>query len=607
MIFGYILGKGKKSNFFLSIFYAIKVNCTMKKIILLLLLGYSVSANAQTGLAVTNILADSIIKGNFDPSAFASTNPITDHQEIIEQIQNNINPDSLKAYIIEMATFHNRNTGADTVSLIMGIGATRKWAYSKFESFSAANENRLIPSYFQFNQTICSVTQHRNIIAVLPGTDAEDHEVVIIEGHIDSRCETVCDINCQAHGIEDNASGSALVLELARVMSAFTFRNTIVFMLTIGEEQGLYGANAFATYCQTNSIPVKAVFNNDVIGGVICGNTSSAPSCPGLNDIDSTQVRLFSYGGFNSAHKQLSRFIKLEYKEELSQHVQVPMLITIMSAEDRTGRGGDHIPFRQKGFTATRFTSANEHGDASNGAGYDDRQHTSEDILGVDTDSDLVIDSFFVDFNYLARNAAINAAGATIAAKGPKKPDFYLSTIVGPGLIIEITDQTQYDTYRVGIRTLTNDWDSVYTMNGILDTIYPPDANMFYISVASVDEFGMESLFSREISLSGALISLEEIDMENNAGPVSLLQNRPNPFDEITIIGVHMTSPVKYKRAWISIQDLSGKQIERIPIELNNEINEVSYEHGYGKTGTYIYSLYVDGKMIESKRMIFAN
>lgn len=578
----------------------------MKKIILLLIIGYCTGSYAQTNLTVTNVLADNIIKGNFDPSIFASSNPITDHQNIVSQIQNNIKADSLKAYIFKLATFHNRNTGADTISLLTGIGAARKWAYSKFESFSSANENRLVPSYFQFNQTICTVTQHRNILAVLPGTDAENHEIVVIEGHLDSRCETVCDISCQAHGIEDNASGSALVLELARVMSAFTFKNTIVFMLTIGEEQGLYGANAFSLYCQTNSIPVKAVFNNDVIGGVICGNTSSAPSCPGLNDIDSTQVRLFSYGGFNSPHKQLSRFIKLQYKEELLQHVNVPMLITIMSAEDRTGRGGDHIPFRQKGFTAMRFTSANEHGDASNGAGYDDRQHTSEDILGLDTDADMVIDSFFVDFNYLARNAAINATATTIAAKGPNKPDFSISTIVGPGLIIQITDQTQYNVYRVGIRTLTNDWDSVYTINGTMDTIFPPSASMYYVSVASVDDMGMESLFSMEISINDSQVGIEELNTKNE-GPLSLLQNRPNPFDEITIIGVYRNAPLKYKKAWISIQDLNGKQIERIPIELNQEINEVNYEHGYGKTGTFIYSLYVDGKIIESKRMIFAN
>jgi len=578
----------------------------MKKYVLTCFLFTTTLLHCQTNLLVSSSIADQVIKGNFDPLQFASSNPVSDHQQIVQYIQNNVQPDSLKAYILKLASFQNRNTGSDTVSAVTGIGASRRWAFSKFEQFSTSAENRLIPSYFQFDQLICGVNQHRNIMAVLPGTNVDLHEVIIIEGHIDSRCEAACDILCEAQGIEDNASGSALVLELARVMSTFSYPNTIVFMLTIGEEQGLYGSNAFALYCQTNTIPVKAVLNNDVIGGVICGNTSSAPSCPGVNDIDSTQVRLFSYGGFNSPYKQLSRFVKLQYKEELVQYVSVPMLLSIMTPEDRSGRSGDHVPFRQKNFTACRFTSANEHGDASNGAGYIDRQHTSGDILGIDTDLNGQIDSFFVDFNYLARNAVINGTAATIIAKGPKKPDFLIHTLIGPGLIIEIIDQTQYASYRVGIRSLTNDWDSVYTITGIIDTIYPVQATNYYVSVASVDDVGMESLFSKEINIFDSQMAVNELQTEDSRS-FHLLQNKPNPFDEATIIGVYVKNPTNYKKAWITIEDVDGKEIERIVIDLTNEINEVQYTHGYGKSGSFTYTLYVDNKKIESKRMVFAN
>src|SRR5690606_26787008 len=115
--------------------------------------------------------------------------------------------------------------------------------------------------------------------------------------------------------------------------------------------------------------------------------------CPGENEIDSTRVRLFSQGSFNSPHKGLVRYIKLQYRERILPFAAVPMTVTIMSAEDRTGRSGDHIPFRQNGYTAMRFTSAHEHGDAHvTQPGYDDRQHTSGDVLGVDTDHDSVID-----------------------------------------------------------------------------------------------------------------------------------------------------------------------------------------------------------------------
>jgi hypothetical protein len=566
----------------------------------------ALSGVSQTNMLFTTPSAEQIIKGNFNPSAFLSSTPINQHDEVVSFIQNNVNADSLKSYILQLASFENRNTASDTTSSLTGIGAARRWAFQKFSSFSNQTENRLIPSYFQFDRTICNVTQHRNVIAVLPGSDTSNHEVIIVEGHLDSRCENECDITCQAQGIEDNASGSALVLELARVMSKCSFKNTIVFMLTIGEEQGLYGADAFADYCNLNDIPVKAVFNNDVIGGIICGQTSSAPSCPGLNDIDSSQVRIFSYGGFNSGNKQLARYIKLQYKEELLPLVDVPMLVTIMSGEDRSGRGGDHIPFRQNGFVSCRFTSANEHGDASNGPGYTDRQHTTDDVLGIDTDIDGVIDSFFVDFNYLARNACINATGVSIAALGPKKPDFNLATIPGPGIIIHVTQESQYSTYRVGIRSSTNDWDSVYTITGIYDTVFPPVTNVYYVSIASVDDNGLESLFSREVAIQNSQISVTEIESVKSES-IELLQNRPNPFDEATIIGVIVNKEISYKKAEIVVYDINGKKVEMLNIELNQGVNETFYEHGFGKTGTYIYALVIDGEELDRKSMIFAN
>src|SRR6202000_775537 len=127
-----------------------------------------------------------------------------------------------------------------------------------------------------------------------------------------------------------------------------------------------------------------AVLNNDVIGGIICGHTSSAPGCPGFENIDSTHVRLFSYGGFNSFHKGLSRFIKLEYKEMIQPYAAVPMTINIMTPEDRTGRGGDHMPFRALGYPAMRFTAENEYGDADvTSPTYIEHQHTSSDSIGV--------------------------------------------------------------------------------------------------------------------------------------------------------------------------------------------------------------------------------
>ena len=566
---------------------------------------FSLSSFAQTNIISTNPAAEQVMLGNYDPTIYHATTILNHPDTISRGILARVNADSLKKYITTLAAFGNRNTGSDTTSTTFGVGAARRWVFQKFSQFSAVNENRLLPSYLQFNLTICTTTQHRDIFAVLPGLDTSDKRIVIIEGHLDSRCEGLCDSLCVAQGVEDNATGTALVLELARVMSKYSYNQTIVFLVTIGEEQGLYGAEAFADYVQQKTIKVKAVQNNDVIGGIICGQTSSAPSCPGIGNIDSIGVRLFSAGSFNSFHKGYSRFVKLEYKEMINPYASVHTDIRIMSAEDRTGRGGDHIPFRQHAYPAMRFTSANEHGNANvTDTAYHDRQHTSRDTLGMDTNSDQIIDSFFVDFHYLARNAVINGNSAGMAAIGPKTPDFQLS-VYDSNLVIHVTQQTQYNVYRVGVRTTSNDWDSVYTFSGSLyDTINVPPAALYDVSIASVDTNGIESIFSHEYNTTP--VGIYENEFQNSG--ITLLQNRPNPFDEATFISFQMEKMIPYETARIIITDISGKLVKEIPLsEIHEGMNEVLYEHGYGASGTLFYSLKIDDRIISTKAMIFAN
>lgn len=559
---------------------------------------------SQTNIKCTSPLGEEVMKGVYNASQFDTSGLAMNKNELIDHILKGVNSDSLKEYIIKLSTFKTRHTSSDTVSNTTGIGAARRWAFEKFKSFSPGSNNRLIPAYLQFDQMICGVGQHRNTIAVLPGTDPSIKDIILVEGHLDSRCDQSCDVNCTAEGVEDNATGSALVLELCRVLSKTTFKRTIVFMLTIGEEQGLLGANAFAQYTVDKDINVRAVFNNDVIGSIVCGASSSPPSCPGENLIDSTQVRIFSFGGFNSSQKQLARYSKLQYTEELLPVVKVPMLISIMSAEDRTGRGGDHIPFRRKGIASIRYTSSHEHGDASNGVGYTDRQHTSEDILGVDTDNDKVIDSFFVDFNYLARNSRINAVSMVMAANGPTTPKVELNMRWGRNLLIEIKDPIIAPRYRIAVRSTSNDWDTLYQVIGKknMDIWIKSGANQI-VSVAAVDDNKIESLFTGERSFTTSGIDDKIIKDKD----VVLMANKPNPFDESTIISVELQKSLEYTEAHIAIQDISGKIIGKIPVKLEKGLNEFLYEHGYGVKGVYMYSLIVDGKALMTERMIFAN
>lgn len=576
----------------------------MRKVYLFLLAAFPLLVKAQTNIISTNPVAEQVMLGNYNPASYMASNVINDPDSVSQGILRDVNPDSLKSYILKLASFGNRNTNSDTVSNTFGIGAARRWVYQKFTEFSAANENRLISSYLQFDRPICSTSQHRNIFAVLPGMDTTDKRVIFIEGHMDSRCEVLCDSLCTAQGVEDNSTGTALVMELARVMSKYSFNSTIVFLVTISEEQGLYGAEAMAEYCVQKGITIKAVQNNDVIGGIICGQTSSPPSCPGLNNIDSIGVRLFSAGSFNSSHKAYCRFIKLEYKEMIDPYATVHTDVRIMSPEDRTGRGGDHIPFRQNYFTAMRFTSANEHGNANVAdTNYTDRQHSTRDTLGVDTDNDQVIDSFFVDFDYLARNTYINGNAAAMAALGPRTPDLTLG-VNDSNLVVTITQQTQYQTYRVGVRTLTNDWDSVYTFSGTLvDTIDVPPAGWYRVQVMSVDTNGVESIPSREVLTT-------PVGVEEYSSPlpgITLLQNKPNPFDEATYISFYVDCLPVYQTASVQIADINGRVVEIIPVQLQPGMNDVLYTHGYGATGTYFYSLVIDDVPVQTMSMIFAN
>lgn len=575
----------------------------MKKLYIAVIVSCAfVSSFAQTNMLSTNPVAEQVMLGNYNPATYTPSVVISKAADISQGIMNSVSPDSLKAYLEVLQTFETRHTSSDTVSATRGIGAARRWIHSKLEQFSAQNENRLLASYLQFDQQICSVDQHRNVFAVLPGSDISDKSVIIIEGHFDSRCEDNCDTACIAQGMEDNASGTALVMELARVMAKYSFKHTLVFILTTSEEQGLNGARAFALYCKQKGIQIKGVLNNDVVGGIICGQTASPPGCMGAGTIDSTNLRLFSGGNFNSPHKQLARFIKLEYNEMLKPIATVPMTVNIMTPLDRTGRGGDHIPFYDEQYTSIRFCSANEHGDADvSDPNYADRQHTSTDILGVDTDNDQVIDSYFVNFNYLARMSVINGNAATMMAVGPKTPTFDMS--MDPlGFTAYITSQKQYGTYRVAVRSATNDWDSVYTITGDFGYIHIDTIGPRYVSVASVDADGIESLFSEEKI---ARVGIGDAAYEKQ--PVELMQNHPNPFDGQTIISVLANEDMKGADAYISIADIAGKEIKRLKITLTPGMNEVMYEHGYNVTGTFTYTLVVNGQKLQTKRMVFAN
>lgn len=565
------------------------------------------------------------MKGQYDPADFTASTVISDHRTILCELRWLLRPDSLRGYLEQMASFGTRNSYSDTVSTTAGIGAARRWAHDKFAQFSAGNEDRLIPAYLQFDQNgaECGPAQGwRNVLAVLPGSDTTDHSIIIIEAHLDSRCADNCDATCPAPGMEDNGSGSALVLELARVLPRYTFKRTLVFMLTTAEEHGLIGAEAMAQWCEDHNIRIKGVQNNDIVGGVLCGETSSPPSCEIPGSIDSMEVRLFSNGSVAQVHRGFARAMELWYEEKLQSQVAVPMNITVQNQEDRDGRGGDHIPFRQHGYRNLRFTSRNENGNAEvDDPGYSDHQHTSDDILGMDTDGDLLLDSFFVDFSYLQRNALINGMGATMLAQGPEAP--YITVLDEPtGLRVTI-DSAFTNEYRIGVRSVPTEpaFEAVYRTSATSFLVPNLLANeTYFISAAGIDEDGIMGPFSREWNKNNDVdtppgvqdnfpygldcwgVGLPEQTEQAGSG-IRLLPAFPDPFEYATRFVVEMAPAFVHNEAYIEVSDALGRAVARVPLQLVPGRNEVTYVHKRA-AGVYSATLVIDGRRMASVGMV---
>ncbi len=590
---------------------------------LTLLVPLGTLAQPVTNITVTNATAEQVLKGQYTPSDFAATQVIDDHEVILCEMRWGLNPDSLKSYLIQLEAFHTRHSYSDTLSATTGIGAARRWALGKFQQFRAVNEDRLLPTYLKFdwpNGSCGDAFGWKNVLGVLPGSDNADHQLIIVEAHLDSRCAGDCDTACAAPGMEDNGSGAALVLELARVMSRYSFRHTIVFMLTTGEEQGLVGADAMAEWCDVNGIAIKGVQNNDIVGGVLCGQTSSAPSCEAPGSVDSLQVRLFSNGSTSQVHRGFARSLKLFYQEKLQSQMAVPMAISIIPQEDRDGRGGDHIPFRTRGYRNVRFTSANEHGNASvDSVWYTDHQHTSSDVLGVDTDGDQLVDSFFVDFNYLQRNALINGMGATLLALGPQPPTF--TVLDEPtGLRVLITGGFN-SAYRIGVRPSGADpeFEAVYLTTDTSFAVPGLEAGTtYYISCAAVNAQGITSPFSREYGKSNdadtPLAPTDPLpyglDCWGIGIPVvqllrtdALLRAYPNPTSGLTTFTIEVPTLQGRHEAYLEIFDAQGRAVDRVPFRLVPGANTVAYMPRHG-SGAYMARLMVDGRLLGSEQVV---
>lgn len=338
----------------------------------------------------------------------------------IQKMIKEIEAKNIEASIRKLVSFGTRNTNSEQNNPTRGIGAARDWIFAEFQKISADCGNCLTVEKQTYLQEAMPPPRGRvpvainvtNLVATLKGT-TDPTRVYVVSGHYDSMCTSPSDATCDAPGANDDASGTAAVIELARVMSKRKFDATIIFMAVAGEEQGLLGARYFAEQAVAKKMNIEGMFTNDIIGGVTTQKNS-----PNRN-----KVRVFtegvpsseteaegntrrSVGGENdSASRQLARYIK-EQSDKYLKNFSVWMIYR----RDRYLRGGDHIPFLERGFTAVRITEADE-----------DYTHQHQNVRtenGVfygDTPE-------YVDFEYVANVTRVNLISLSALALAPAKP-----------------------------------------------------------------------------------------------------------------------------------------------------------------------------------------
>lgn len=415
-------------------------------------------------------------------------------QSPLYDIIENVSADRLQKDIQTLVGFGTRHTLSDTLSETRGIGAARRWIKAEFESISK-NCNNCLEVFYQKNyftpkdgQRIVKPVWINNVVAIQRGT-TYPNRYIIMSGDIDSRISNPTNYTEDSPGANDNASGMAGTLEAARILSQYTFENSIIYVGLSGEEQGLFGGKGLAKYAKEQAWQIIGILNNDMIGniqgvdGVIDNRTFrifSEPTPPN-ETANERKARRFYGGEVDGISRQLARYVFKNVKKYMPE--MNPKMIYRL---DRFGRGGHHRPFNDVGFAGIRIMEAHEN--------YN-RQHQDLRIENGIAYGDVIEG---VDFEYAKKLTAVNAINLASLAWAPPSVDslsiggivqaaakFKWKKVADPkiaGYKIYWRDTThphwQYERFVGNIDT--------YTLEGIV-------IDNFFFGVATVGKNGFES------------------------------------------------------------------------------------------------------------------
>jgi Zn-dependent M28 family amino/carboxypeptidase len=422
--------------------------------------------------------------------AASSTAPAAENA-VLREIA--VSPDAaqLQATISALVGFGTRHTLSDTASPKRGIGAARRWTQSRFEAIGRDCGGCLTlvtPSQTVTGARVPKPAEIVDVVAIQKGT-ADPERVIVLTGHIDSRVTDPLNATADAPGADDDASGVAVVIEAARILSRYKFPATVVYGVLSGEEQGLYGGKVLADYAKAQGWRVEADLNNDIVGATrgqngVANNTRLRVFSEGTRDTETAEdakQRRFEGGENDSASRNVARYAKAVAESYIPNWT-----VALVYRLDRFGRGGDHSAFNALGFPAVRFTE--------NAENY---RHQHQDVRtqgGVEYGDSIA----YVDFAYLAKVTATNALTAASMASAPPPPaNVKIAGAVTPDTLLSWTASPGLPAagYRVHWRDTTEPAWTHSRDAGKNDTLTL--ANMaiddFAFGVASISADGLES------------------------------------------------------------------------------------------------------------------
>jgi hypothetical protein len=410
----------------------------------------------------------------------------------LRQLLREIDRNRIEATVRRLAAFGTRHTLSSQTDPVRGIGAARDWIAAQLRAIAATSGGRMTVELQSFVQPVSSripvPTQITNVIATLRGDSSPDR-VYVVTGHYDSRVTDVLNGTSDAPGADDDASGVAAVLELARVFATRQTEATIVFTAVAGEEQGLFGSAFQAAQYKAAGADIQGMFSNDIIG--------SSTADDGTRD--TRTIRLFvdgvpptetpgqaslrqAVGGENdSPARQLGRFV-----QSVAQNNSTGMTVRVIWRRDRYLRGSDHISYLSQGYPGLRFTEANE-----------DFAHQHQDVR-VENGKQFGDLPEFCDFAYITRVARVNGAALWSLAQAPAVPK---------GVVIDTSQLTNSTTLRwqqgteadlagyevVWRETTSADWTNVLSVGNVTTATVKLSKDNVFFGVRAVDKDGHRS------------------------------------------------------------------------------------------------------------------